>query len=174
MSGFFQSVSGKPVREWPGIAETFGIQFQIPQSLTTVISQLSKAALLTYLWVEPNLLPNRSSPWETLLYDEFIVDNTGRPGTQPFIYFPPRELQSVPVDQSIKRLYELTLLCKVDIIDQSGVWNRFFTPLNVPGLLIAKFDPGKPGGGPTYALWSKIRQRMQQRVQKFVTRSAIA
>jgi len=173
-SSFFRSVIGKPARQWPELAEKLNLQFLLQrplESLNTVEQGLFKALFLVYLWVEPNLWPNKAAPWDTLLFDEFIVDFTGRPGTQPFIYFPPKELQEASANQ-LQRLYDLTLLCRLEITDASGKAKRFFKPLNVPGLLIAKFDPDRPNGGPTYALWSMIRHRMQQKVQGFVNRSA--
>ena len=172
ISQLFRRFVGQPVRRWPDLATENGPPFRLPRpaaSLSSAEQMLLKAVCLVYLWVEPDLLPQRTPQWRTRLLDEFIVDYAGREGQQSFIYFPPEDLQG-PSEHQLNRLHELGLLSRLDIHQDQDVVTRFFTPLVVPGLPVASFDPEQPTGGPVYAYWLRIRNRMQARVQRFISR----
>lgn len=167
---FCQEVTGKPARMWPEIAHQHGdVVLTVPGPLSTVEQNLLKACFLTYLWDEPLFIPRPAKELSRALLDEFIIDNTGRIGTQPFIYYPPAPLQDE--GEAAARLYGLRLLCRAAVKADAGQIDRIFTPLVVPGVLTARINDGTPAGQAAQKLWIDIREACDAALRKFTQRN---
>jgi hypothetical protein len=169
---FCQLVWGKPARLWAEIADQVqGIALS-PRALTplaTVEQNLLKACFLTYLQEESLFLPEPAKPLAGALLDVLIADNTGRLGSQPFIYYPPAGIQERV--RPLSRMYNLRLLCRAHLTGGTEEIERFFTPLVVPGIRAREIDDGTPDGREARETWREIRDVCDVAIRRLVERN---
>jgi hypothetical protein len=161
----FSRAMGVPARDWVAVAANIGLNLEFPARYTTLEQNLIKATFLLALWLEPSVVAT-SHPvsLEHELIDNIIVDYSGAPERQRYIYFPRQDLPAAVTD----RLYRLHLLCRAHIcVDQRHV-TRHFVPLITPGVSPHAFDPGKIDGGPSYRAWQNIRRDMGRCVERTI------
>jgi len=155
---------GRPAHEWSALDLGGGVHASVPESYSAIQQNLAKAGLLVSLWLEPWLLRSDSEqPPE--LHDDLIVDYTGAPGRQRYLYF----LGSINDDGLLDRLFRLHLICRIDLaIEDVSPRQYYFIPLVVPGVALHWFDEAHPSGGSTYRAWGRIRAQMARRAQRIL------
>lgn len=158
---FCTSVTGLPSQRW----------IEITRSLDKFRSigfdrwehnelNLLRALNLIYLWVEPTLVLERPTPELRLLYDEVIINYTGQPGPQPYIYFLSRDAHAASSD-ALDQLYRLKLTGKISL-SLSGTIDRRFVPLALPAVRREQFTVE------SFRLWQEIRREMGYAIRGLV------
>jgi len=155
---------GTPARDWLAIAGSLGVSFAFPTSYTTTEQNLAKAAFLIALWLEPYIVASRPPSVTNELIDSIIIDYSGSPGRQRYIYFPRTGLP----DQALERLYRLHLLCRARISVNNETITRHFVPLVTPGISSHAFDAGLATGNINYRTWQNIRRDMGHCIQRTI------
>jgi hypothetical protein len=121
---------------------------------------LLRAMNLAYLWVEPVFVLSRAFSESETLLDDVILNYTGRPGPQPYIYFLSRELhdsQSITLDQ----LFQFRLLCRATLHSGDSAV-RYFVPLALPSVQKGQLTSDAA------ELWRKIKRDMEHSIRKLV------
>jgi hypothetical protein len=162
---FVAATNGRPVRAWEEVGKSLGIVLQLPEQRSTVLDNLLKAGSLVYQWLEPAFVARNAESLEHELVDQIIIDHTGAPGRQPFLYFLSEFYGRA---SETERLFALQLLSRAIVSIGNSEIVRYFKPLAVPAVMIAKFDRSRPDGGDAYALWQAIRKRMTAAIERVV------
>lgn len=126
---------------------------------STQCLMLFRALCVTYLWAELEL--KRHSEPETILqklFDEYIIDYTGKIGRQPYFYYLPRETHARQgVESHLQRLYGLALLFRLDIkVNNDETGRIYFKPPNVPVTSADEIGEALP-------LWDEILKNISKR-----------
>ncbi|HWB53637.1 MAG TPA: hypothetical protein VG722_05570 [Tepidisphaeraceae bacterium] len=176
---FCREITGQPARIWADVARglTNPVTVTAPvQPFSTIEQNLLKACFLTYLWQAPLFIRRPFALTGSTLLDEFIIDYTGRPGRQPFIYYPPAQLQerSLPAEGRVtphQRLYILRILCRLQMTAGGGQLNRVFMPLVVPGVPNRLISDHTPTGAKAMEIWRGILDASEAKLREFARRN---
>ena len=145
---------GKPLRTWPQWFGQVGLSIEIAPDYNTQRANAIKALGLFCVWIEPAI--RRGTGLESMLFDEVIVDYTGAPGQQPYIYvLPERQQQETPAHA---RLFQLGLLAKFTLQGQSE-GQRWFKPLVTPIIRVEQL-------GIAERLWARTKDDMRAALRR--------
>ena len=135
----------------PGFSNSF-----IRKSQTE--TSLFKSLFLIEYWLDLHLSKKNflhDPSIESLIFDNFVVEYTSRPGTQEDIYFIGKELIQKSNEPYLKKLKEINLLAELRLRDYDREIISFFVPLLKPGIPKEYFRIKSEGLG-AYKLWQKI------------------
>lgn len=132
---------------------------------------LFKAVFLIYNWTEIAFTDAYAVSLGSLIYNEFIIDNSNKIGPQNDIYFISRSLLTQENQQYIDRLLEINLLAFAEFRDNAlGNFSTYFIPLVRPGVsrehFISKTDTT---GIATHNFWKRILQDRDARLRNWMT-----
>ncbi len=119
------------------------------------------------LWIEPGLVSSNIRDVQDSLSGEIIVDYSGTPGTQRYVYFPSEALQGES-QVLLDRLYSLHLLCRATVVLGKDLVERFFVPIVTPAVLESRFDEGLAERQSAHRLWRAIRRELDAKVRRVV------
>lgn len=119
---------------------------------------LFKSVFLIFIWVEVALTDAYAVSIDSKIYNEFIVDYSGKPESQNDIYFVNKDIITNENIPYIEKLIEVNLL--VSVLFRSkllGEYQTYIIPLIKPGVSREYFKHSKdPAGEKTYSFWKKI------------------
>jgi len=126
---------------------------------STQCLMLFRALCVAYLWAELEF-KKHSEAVSHKLYDEYIIDYTGKTGRQPYFYYLPKEIHARGDNEiHLRKLYELALLFRLDIrVDDGPTDNIYFKPPNVPVTSDSEIGAALP-------LWDEIMKNISKRFQ---------
>jgi len=131
---------------------------------------LLKSLFLIYDWTEYAFTDPHLAMLRTKVYNEFIIDYSGRPEPQRDIYFIGQQFCTPAYEPFLQRLVELNLLAKCDFIStiQAGL-STYFIPLVKPGVPRNLFAHGNDIlGNQTYNLWKNILNARDLRITNWM------
>ena len=119
---------------------------------------LFKSVFLIFMWVEIAITDAYAVSIDSKIYNEFIVDYSGKPETQQDIYFVKRDIITEKNLILIEKLIEVNLLASVSLQSKLlGNYQTYIIPLVKPGVSREYFKhTADPNGDKTYSLWKKI------------------
>lgn len=150
---------GKSLRLWPPVFDECGLQLADPDALAKLKTHQSnavKAVGLFAVWMEPAVLVRGRGIDPRSFCDEIIVDYTGAPGQQPYIYLLPFSRQTE--SDAHTRLFECGLLAKFKMLGEIDM-SRWFKPLVTPVVRVDRLGPGE-------RLWTSIKNDMQAAIRR--------
>lgn len=137
---------------------------------------LIKALFNILIWIEHDLKTLIISSLEKNIFDEFVLDYTGKRGNQQDIFFIPKRIkEDVSTQKSLNILEKLNLLCKVEInnFDVTPISN-YFIPFYKPGVNIEEFIAfDKEHGEQAYKFFRSLLQYRENRIKKFVGKNEL-
>ncbi len=150
---------GRSPREWSTTAQDFGLPLAVEAviALTGREQNLLRASFLIALWLEPLLRRSQVELASEQLHDQLIIDNTGRPGIQPYLYFP----GALP-EEVARALYDSALLAKLCLTSLEQAVTEYFKPLVTP--IIRTDSLPRPAREHWDFLKNKMRERSRQLV----------
>ena len=139
------------------------------QNITVEEIGLIKSIFNIYIWLEISLIKGHELDIENMIYDEFIIDYTGRPGKQKDIYFLSKNIVPETHPFIIKKLVNLNLLCKLEVTYGLGSHTTYFIPFSKPGIPMGDFaSENDKSGEVTYKFWKKILHEREHRIRRFI------
>lgn len=131
---------------------------------------LFKSVFLIYNWIEIALTDAYAVNLSDRIYDDFIIDYSGKPEVQKDIYFiNSRYLESTYLP-SIQRLLDLNLLASASFDTNVGNLKTYFIPLIKPGVSREFFNTEfDENGNKTYGLWKNILSDRDFRIKNWIT-----
>jgi hypothetical protein len=146
---------GKPVRVWHECFQKADLQIDLPDYSAQHANGIKALALLC-VWIEPAIRRGTGLADAGALCDEVIIDYTGAPGQQPYIYLlAERQQQDTPAHAG---LFALGLLAKLTLHGQSEK-RRWFKPLVTPFIRVDQL-------GVAERLWVRTKDDMRAAVQR--------
>ncbi len=181
---FAQNIRGVEFRQ---VGEILAAQTG-DRNYTTISNQevgLVKALFNLYLWLEfaiiaanfdpinnpANVFVPNTKPLviEDYLFDEFVLDYTGKAGTQKDIYLLPQNFLTSEENKLIVQLMNLNLISRVTLVVNHLQKENYFVSLLKPGRNPDYYKSNiDPTGNLTIALWNKILYARDKRIKKFV------
>lgn len=156
LSAYAQCI-GMALRDWPPSFRRVALELIAIDGYDTARSNAVKAVGLFAVWLEPMVLSGGEGVSADSLSSEVIVDYTGAPGQQPYIYVLSSKFQKD--DDAHARLYELGLLSRLTVTIDSKVLHWWFKPLVTPIVRLDRL-------GASERLWSGIKNEMQAAVRR--------
>jgi hypothetical protein len=118
---------------------------------------LIKSLLLIYRWTEYALSQDNLNTIRKSLFDEFIIDYSGKPEVQKDLYFISDRYGRSEYKPLIEKLIDINLLAKISVKHNQISIQNYFTPLLKPGVPRELFKSEQdPKGIKTYNIWKMI------------------
>ena len=131
---------------------------------------LLKALFLIYNWVELPMTDPITLQLKSRIYDDFVIDYSGKPEIQKDIYFIKEENLTENNRKYIDRLQDLNLLAKTIIDTNSKQYETYFIPLIKVGVSKSNFKSDfDKDGSKTYKFWSEILDQRDKRIKYWIT-----
>lgn len=172
---FAEKIKGTPFER---LSSLFTEKNSSPQFFGFLISRniielsLFKSILLIANRLEISLTEPQPIDFSSQIYNEFIIDYTGRPEPQMDIYFLDSKFLDTKYSESIKKLLELNLLVELKISHESITDRTYFIPLVKPGVSKIYFvtDSDK-SGNKTYELWRELLKQREIKINNWVNQN---
>ncbi|GFD75378.1 hypothetical protein KUL113_47980 [Tenacibaculum sp. KUL113] len=131
---------------------------------------LLKALFLIYNWVELPMTDPATLQLKSRIYDDFVIDYSGKPEIQKDIYFIKEKNVMENNQKYIDKLQDLNLLAKTIIDTNSEQYETYFIPLIKVGVSKSNFKSDfDSDGSKTYKFWSKILNQRDKRIKYWIT-----
>ncbi|MFC0516772.1 hypothetical protein ACFFGT_21375 [Mucilaginibacter angelicae] len=131
---------------------------------------LLKSLFSIYSWIENYLTSTNLEGLKKSIYNEFIIDYTGRPEPQKDIYFISEKYLTTKNRPHILRLKALNLLNSITFNYDKGQYESFFIPFIKPGVTrdLFKGNEFDLNGSITYELWKSILEDRDFRIRYWI------
>jgi hypothetical protein len=130
---------------------------------------LLKALFLIYNWIELPMTDPIEMNLEQRIYDDFIIDYTGKPESQEDVYFIDKKHITSANLPKIQRLIDLNLLVKATIEVGNNNYETYFIPLLKPGIPKKYFETEFDiSGVETNNLWKSILFDRDLRIKNWI------
>ncbi|MFM2394505.1 MAG: hypothetical protein RLZZ546_2487 [Bacteroidota bacterium] len=131
-----------------------------------------KSLFNTYLWVETYFLDafqNEDRNIENIIYDEVIIDYSGRLGKVDDMYLLPKEYSiDKQYEKIVSHLLSINLLCKIDI-DINGIkYPSYFIPFIKPGVERKLY---RNDDIDTYPFWNMLLSYRDKKLKELFSQS---
>jgi hypothetical protein len=131
---------------------------------------LFKSIFLIYNWIEIALTDAYAVNLGDKIYNEFIIDYSGKLEVQKEIYFINTKYLDSNYLPSIQRLLDLNLLASASFETNVGNYQTYFIPLIKPGVSREFFNTEfDKNGSKTYGLWKDILNDRDSRIKYWIT-----
>ncbi|MFV8334674.1 hypothetical protein ACNQF7_01165 [Flavobacterium sp. RSP29] len=131
--------------------------------------ELIKSLFLIYDSLELLFKSQYDQRIDNFVYNNFIVDNTGKVGVQKEIYFIDKNYLEPTYQPFLDRLLELNLLASLQITSYGNIYNSYYIPLTKPGIGKEEFkSKTDQSGNKTYNLWKKILFDRDNRIRNWI------
>ncbi len=136
----------------------------------TLELSLLKSVFMIFMWVENSVMEPFWFSLKQRIYNEFIIDYTGRPEAQRDIYFISDKYNTEAYQSHLTRLLELNLLNRCDFRSGATSFRSYFIPFIKPGVSRELFAHGSDrNGNTTYSLWKHILDDRDLRMRSWIT-----
>jgi|GEM_PF-1195204 len=172
LSNFAQTTKGYPPSQLAFLLQAqFGGNGFLESFATKGALELSmiKSVFMIFMWVENSLMEPHLFSLRQKIYNEFIIDYTGRPEPQKDIYFISDKYNTVAYQPHLTRLLELNLLNRCDFQSDATSFRSYFIPMIKPGVSRELFTHGSDfTGNTTYGLWKHILDDRDLRMRSWM------